>query len=104
MRAFYSGNPETDIAQKSNNWSQRNYTRWINADYNKVFDQLSSETDVQKAQQLWMQLNDIAVTNYITIPLIDRKNTDGRAKSIQGPNLRPFDEWSWNIADWIRNS
>ena len=59
---------------------------------------------MQKATQLWMQLNDLAVNNYITIPLIDRNNADGKVKGIQGPNLSPFDEWSWNIADWTRAS
>jgi peptide/nickel transport system substrate-binding protein len=104
MKLFYSGNPETDIAQQSNKWAGRNYTRWINADYNNLLDQVKAETDVQKAQQLWMQLNDLAVNNYITIPLIDRNSADGKIKSLQGPQLSPFDDLSWNIADWSRTS
>jgi peptide/nickel transport system substrate-binding protein len=102
MKAFYSGNPDSDIAQQSNKWAARNYTRWINADFNNVMDQVKAETDPQKAQQLWMQANDLAVNNYITVPLIDRNNTDGKVKAIQGPSLTPFDEWSWNIAEWTR--
>ena len=102
MKAFYSGNPEVDVAQQANKWAARNYTRWINADYNKLFDQVKGETDPQKATQLWMQLNDLAVNAYITIPLIDRNNTDAKIKALQGPKLSPFDEWSWNIADWVK--
>jgi peptide/nickel transport system substrate-binding protein len=102
MKAFYSANPESDVAQQSNKWAARNYTRWINADFNNVMDQVKSETDPQKAQQMWMQANDLAVNNYITIPLIDRNNADGKVKSIQGPSLTPFDDWSWNIAEWKR--
>jgi peptide/nickel transport system substrate-binding protein len=102
MKAFYSGNPEVDVAQQANKWAARNYTRWINADYNKLFDQVKGETDPQKATQLWMQLNDLAVNAYITIPLIDRNNTDAKIKALQGPKLSPFDEWSWNIAEWTR--
>jgi peptide/nickel transport system substrate-binding protein len=104
MKAFYSGNPATDVAQQSNKWAGRNYLRWINADYNALMDQVKSETDVQKAQQLWMQINDLAVNNYVTIPLIDRKNTDGKLKNLQGPNLTPFDDLSWNVADWTRTA
>jgi peptide/nickel transport system substrate-binding protein len=104
MKLFYSGNPDTDIAQQSNKWAARNYTRWVNADFNNLLDQVKSETDVQKAQQLWMQLNDLAVNNYITIPLIDRNNADGKIKSLQGPKLTPFDDLSWNIADWSRTA
>jgi peptide/nickel transport system substrate-binding protein len=102
MKLFYSGNPETDIAQQSNKWAGRNYSRWINADYNTLLDQVKGETDVQKAQQLWMQLNDMAINNYITIPLIDRNSTDAKLKNLQGPSLTPFDDLSWNIAEWTR--
>jgi peptide/nickel transport system substrate-binding protein len=102
MKAFYSGDPAVDLAQQSNKWAARNYTRWVNADYNKIYDQVKGETDADKAAQLWMQLNDIVVNAYISIPLIDRKSTDAKAKSIQGPKLSPFDTFSWNIADWTR--
>jgi peptide/nickel transport system substrate-binding protein len=102
MKLFYSGSPDVDIAQKSNQWSARNYTRWVNADYNKLYDQVKSETDVQKATQLWTQMNDIVINAYISVPLIDRKSTDAKIKALQGPSLSPFDEWSWNIADWTK--
>jgi peptide/nickel transport system substrate-binding protein len=103
VKAWYSGNPAIDISQKSNNWSARNYTRWINADFNKTFDELRAETDAQKAQELWIKLNDLVVNNYISVPLIDRNNTEGKVKALQGPSLRPFDEFCWNIADWTRS-
>jgi peptide/nickel transport system substrate-binding protein len=102
MKAFYSGDPATDVAQKSNQWAARNYTRWINPDYNALLDKVKTETDPDKAAQMLIQLNDLVVNNYITIPLIDRKNADGKLKNLQGPNLTPFDDWSWNIADWTR--
>lgn len=102
MKRFYSGNPDVDIAQKSNSWAPQNYLRWINPDYNKLYDQVKTETDLQKAQQLWIQMNDTVVNNYVSIPLIDRKNTDGKAKALSGPNLSPFEPFSWNVADWTR--
>jgi peptide/nickel transport system substrate-binding protein len=104
MKQYYSANPDTDVSQQSNKWAGRNYLRWISPDYNNLLDQVKSETDVQKAQQLWMQLNDLAVNNYITIPLIDRYFADGKSKNLQGPSLTPFDDLCWNIADWTRTS
>jgi peptide/nickel transport system substrate-binding protein len=104
MKAFYSGNPEVDIAQKSNKWAARNYTRWVNADYNKLYDQVKNETDPDKAAQLWIQMNDIVVNAFICIPLIDRKSTDAKAKAIKGPALSPFDTFSWNVADWTKSA
>jgi peptide/nickel transport system substrate-binding protein len=103
MKAFYSGNPEVDVAQQANQWSARNYTRWISADYNKLFDQVKGETDPQKATQLWIQMNDLVVNSYISVPLIDRNSTDAKIKALNGPKLSPFDEWSWNIADWTKS-
>jgi peptide/nickel transport system substrate-binding protein len=102
MKQFYSGDPTVDVAQKANSWSARNYTRWINADYNKLFDQVRGETDPQKAQELWIQANDVAINAYITVPLIDRKATNAKIKALQGPNPSPFDDWPWNIADWTK--
>jgi peptide/nickel transport system substrate-binding protein len=103
MKAWYSGNPEVDVAQKANRSAARNYTRWVNADYNKLFDQVKTETDPQKATQIWMQLNDLVVNSYISVPLIDRNSTDAKIKALNGPKLSPFDEWSWNIADWTKS-
>ncbi len=103
MKLFYSGNPDVDVAQQVNKWSARNYSRWISTEYNKLFDQVRAETDVAKAAQLWIQMNDLAVNNYITIPLIDRRSADGKIKELQGPALTPFDDWSWNIADWVKS-
>jgi peptide/nickel transport system substrate-binding protein len=102
MKRYYGENADQDIAQQSNKWSPPNYMRWSNDDFNKLYDQVKTETDVQKASQIWMQLNDIVVNNYISVPLIDRKSADGKLKTLSGPNLSPFEPWSWNIADWTK--
>ena len=102
MKRLYGANPETDWAQKSNNWSGTNMLKWSNADYNKLYEQVRAETDTQKASQMWQQMNDIAVNAYVVVPLVDRKTTDAKIKGLQGPNPGPFDNWSWNIAEWTR--
>ena len=102
MKRFYGENPALDWAQKSNNWAPQNYEKWSNDDYNKLYDQVKTETDPQKAQQLWIQMNDIVVNSFISVPLVDRKATDAKLKNLTGPAPGPFDSWSWNIADWTR--
>ena len=48
-----------------------------------------------------MQLNDIVVNSYISVPLIDRKFSDAKVKAIKGPDPGPFDGvFAWNVADW----
>ena len=39
IQQFYSGDPARLIPQKANNWSGLNYSRWINQDFNKLFEQ-----------------------------------------------------------------
>ena len=103
MEHFYAGNPDVNWAQKSNSWSGFNYLRWSNDEYNKLYDQVKSEVDPQKAQQLWIQLNDIVVNSYVEVALIDRRFSEGKSKAIKGPDPSPFDSvFAWNIADWTR--
>jgi peptide/nickel transport system substrate-binding protein len=103
MSRFYAREPARDIAQKSNNWAGRNFVRWLSTpEYNQLFEQATLEQDTEKNRQIWIKMNDIAVSNYITIPLIDRKFASGKAKALRGPDLRAFDSETWNIADWTR--
>ena len=102
MKRFYGKDPSTDFAQKSNNWSAPNMTKWSSDDYNQTFDAVKAETDLQKAATLWQKLNDIAVDAYIVVPLVARKGADAEVKGLQGPNPGPFDYFSWNIAEWRR--
>jgi peptide/nickel transport system substrate-binding protein len=104
MKRFYGETPEIDLPQQANKWAPPNSMRWSNDEYNKLYDQVKTEIDVQKATQLWMQLNDIVVNAYVSVPLVDRKSADGKLKAIQGPELSPFEPWSWNVADWTKNS
>jgi peptide/nickel transport system substrate-binding protein len=102
MKRFYGKNPETDFAQKSNNWSAQNMMKWSNDDYNQLFDGVKAETDVQKAAEMWRRMNDVAVNAYIVVPLVARKGSDAKTKGLQGPNPGPFDYFSWNIAEWTK--
>jgi peptide/nickel transport system substrate-binding protein len=104
MKRFYGENPAVDWAQKSNQWAPQNMLKWSNDDFNKLYDQVKSETDLNKAQQLWVQMNDIVVNAYAAVPLVDRKFADAKAKGLNGPNPGPFDcVFAWNIADWTRS-
>jgi ABC-type transport system substrate-binding protein len=103
MKRFYGKPPETDFAQKSNNWSAQNMMKWSNDDYDQLYDRVKAETDVEKAAQMWRQMNDVVVNAYISVPLVARKGSDAKTKALQGPQPGPFDNWSWNIADWTRS-
>ena len=103
MIRYYSGDPAKDIAQKENNWSGRNVVRWISKEFNQLFDQAQMELDPQKNAALWIKMNDLVVSQGVSLPLIDRREVAARAKNLNvGENLTPFDAHTWNIADWRR--
>lgn len=103
MRIYYSGDPARDLAQKENNWSGRNFTRWVNKEFNTLYDEALKELDPQKNAALWIKMNDLVVDQAVALPLIDRKNVSVRAKTLDtAGNMSPFDAETRNIADWRR--
>ncbi len=103
MAQWYSGDPPKDIAQKENNWSGININRWISKEFNTLYDQALVELDQNQNDALWIKMNDIVVSQAISLPIIDRKKVSARSTTLKtGPNLSPFDSETWNIADWQR--
>ncbi len=103
MGRFYSGDPAKDIPQKENNWSGNNIARWVNKEYNQLYDQVLVELDQKKNDALWIRMNDIVVSQGVSLPVVDRRLVSARSKTLDaGPNLTPFDSETWNIADWRR--
>jgi peptide/nickel transport system substrate-binding protein len=103
MRGLYSGVPERDLAQKSNNWSAHNYQRWSDDEFNRMYDQVAIETDPERARQTWVQMNDLVVNSYVRIALVERKTVEATSKTLRGPDPRSFDGgYAWNVADWTR--
>lgn len=103
MARYYSGDPAKDIPQKDNNWSGQNICRWINKDYNALYDKSLVELDAKKNDELWIKMNDMVVTQGISLPIIARKDVSARSKTLDtGPTMTPFDAETWNIADWRR--
>ncbi|HET8629081.1 MAG TPA: hypothetical protein VFL91_16790 [Thermomicrobiales bacterium] len=102
--------PQTDmtrwhskyIASKANSWSGRNYQRYANPDYDKLWDAAKTELDPQKRAQLFIQMNDLLIQQAVVVPLVDRKNVYARAKALQNVNFTPWDTDYWNIANWTK--
>jgi len=99
MNRWYS----KSISSKANNWSGRNYQRYSNPDYDKLWDQAKSEIDAPKRAQLFIQMNDILIQGDVVVPLVDRKSVFGRAKNLKNINYTPWDTDYWNIANWVKS-
>jgi peptide/nickel transport system substrate-binding protein len=105
MIRFYSGDPAKDLAQKENNWSGRNITRWVSKEFNQMYDQAQSELDPKKNDALWIKMNDLVVGQGISLPLIDRRLVAAHTKTLDvGQNMSAFDSETRNIAEWRRKA
>jgi peptide/nickel transport system substrate-binding protein len=107
MLTWYAGPVGENIAQASNNWSGQNYGRYQNAEYDQLFEQARLETDLEKAAELFIQLNDILINDVAVIPLVNRASDKyGISTTLRDENvaLSPFEYNYWNIANWNRNT
>lgn len=93
----------SEVAQKSNEWRGQNYSRWVNPEYDKLFDQLRNEVDPAKRKDLMIKMNDLIVNDVGLIPLVARTGpTSGKSKELKGVVADPWDSEMWNIADWYK--
>jgi ABC-type transport system substrate-binding protein len=91
MHGFYSGDPAKDIPQKENSWTGSDIPRWTSKEYNQLYDQAIMELDPKKNDALWIKMNDLVVSQAVSLPIIDRKIVSARAKTLDvGPNLTPL--------------
>jgi peptide/nickel transport system substrate-binding protein len=105
MAQWYSGDPSKTLAQKENNWYGLNISRWVNPEYNQLYDQVQSELDPKKSDPLWIRMNDIVVTEGASLPIIDRRIVSAHVNTLDvGANMSPFDSETRNIADWRRKA
>ena len=49
---------------------------------------------------MWQQMNELVIKNFISVPLVDRTFSSGKAKKLNGPAPRTFDTETWNIGEW----
>jgi ABC-type transport system substrate-binding protein len=87
-------------AQKSNNRSGRSVMRWKSDEYDKLYDQVPVEPNLDKAATMWQQMNALIINNVTSVPLVDRTFSSGKAENLTGPAPRTFDWETWNIAEW----
>jgi peptide/nickel transport system substrate-binding protein len=104
LSQWYAGPDGENIAQRENDWQRDNTLRWQNAEYDALFESLLQETDVARAQETSIALNDLVIENAVTIPLVQRTDSPYAL----GNRIRPenvaigprFAISLWNIANW----
>ena len=110
--AFDSETPEPDsymelyacdqIAQKENQWSKENSSRYCNPEYEALLSQLKQGTDREKRRDLFIQMNDLLVEDVALIPLVRRSDAYAISNSLTGLDFTPWAASTWKINSWGR--
>lgn len=90
------------ISDVSNDWLGNNVPRWCSPEFDALLAQLSTTASLEDRAALIIQLNDLAVQNYVEIPLVHRGTVSAHANTLQGVKINAWDSEMWNIADWTR--
>ena len=107
MLDWYAGKDAENVSQKANDWNGLNYGRYQNAEYDKLLDQVRLETDIEKAAQMFIQMNDILIEDVAIVPLVNRSaGKYGIATTLRDENVgvSDFEVDYWNIANWNRKA
>jgi peptide/nickel transport system substrate-binding protein len=103
--SWYAGPDNENIAQKSNGWQGQNFQRYVNPDFDALYEELLTMTDAEQAYQQLIEMNDVLINDVVIIPEVNRA-ADKYAISLNLNNdniaLGPFEINYWNIGNWNR--
>jgi peptide/nickel transport system substrate-binding protein len=92
-----------EAAQKENKWQGRNITRWQNKEYDDIHKAAQVELDPIKRAAMLIRLNELAVNNYVIIPLVARPGAAAMNNSLVA-ELSGWDNNTSDLANWFRES
>lgn len=102
FEAWWSGDDLDNVAQKSNKWNGSNNSRYINEDFDKIWEAARVETDPEKLADLFIEMNDHVINNDVILPLVVVGSPRGASKRLRAENieLAAYSYDYWNIANW----
>ena len=89
----------SEAAQKSNKWQGRNITRWRNAEFDAVYRQAEVELDPVKRAGMLIRCNDLAIENFVVIPVVTRPSVAALNKRLVA-EMTGFDSYLWDYQNW----
>jgi peptide/nickel transport system substrate-binding protein len=97
LRQFCSWEAST----KANKWQGRNITRWQNKEYDETHKASSVELDPAKRAALLIKCNDLAINNFVVIPVVARPGAAGVSNKLTA-ELTGWDNNTWDIQNWFK--
>jgi peptide/nickel transport system substrate-binding protein len=90
------------IPSPANGWQGENYSRYCDADYDKMVAALSNTRAPDERVKLAKALNDKLVGDGVVLPLVYRGLPSAYSNRLAGVRQNAWDSEIWNIADWSR--
>ncbi len=90
-------------AGKDNEWRGVNLTRWNEPEFDALHDLSKTEMDPDVQNDLFIQLNDMAVNNYVEVCIAHKSPMTVAASTLTGIELTPWARNLWMIKNWRRN-
>ncbi|MGC4105092.1 MAG: peptide ABC transporter substrate-binding protein [Thermomicrobiales bacterium] len=104
---WYAGPDNANVAQKANNWTGVNQMRYVNPDFDALYDEAATQTDPARLAELFIAMNDLAVQDVAGVPLVQRSSAVyAITESLNDDAVFPssFEMPFWNIANWTKAS
>ena len=94
----------TQISGMANSFLGQNVQRFQSDEYDRLYAELQNTTDVERRNQITIELNDLLVGSYSIIPLIHRGNVSAHSSDIEGVRMNAWDSELWNFETWTRRN
>lgn len=88
-----------EIASKENKWIGRNFSRWHNDEYDRVYRASLKELDPVKRAAMFIKMNDLVIESHHVIPVVSRPNVAALARRLRAP-LSGFSSDLFLLQDW----
>jgi peptide/nickel transport system substrate-binding protein len=100
--AYLAGWTCEQIAQKDNDWSLPNWSRYCNPEFDDLFKRSTTELDEGKRAELFVKMNELLIQDAAVIPLVKLTNPVIVSIDLKGYDFTAWDAEIWNIADWYQ--
>ena len=90
-----------EAASRENKWQGRNITRWQSKEYDDTHKAASVEVDPMKRAAMLIKLNDMAISNYVVIPVVARPGVAALSNKLVAV-MSGWDNNTWDIQDWYK--
>jgi peptide/nickel transport system substrate-binding protein len=103
--AWYAGPDNSNIAQRANDWNGGggNIQRYINPEFDLLYEEVTSTIDPERAAELYIEMNDLIVGDFVVVPLVAQPFLIfALANRIADENVAAgtWEPLFWNIANW----